>query len=106
MRCVSAFRLKESVAAVILSSCIAGGIGAVTSPGVAANAEAITIAVNRASKGDRLPPQAPIAQRSQPNSPSTDITHSSPKTTPLGCDPAFSPVADPVRAHIYKRCMA
>jgi hypothetical protein len=28
------------------------------------------------------------------------------KRVPVGCDPAFSPFADPALAHIYKRCMA
>jgi len=28
-----------------------------------------------------------------------------PERTPVGCDRAFSPIADPAQAKIYKRCM-
>jgi hypothetical protein len=104
MRCVSSYGLKETIAAVVLSSFIAGGVGAMTSPGVADNAQGTT-SVNRTLKGDRLP-LAPIAQQSRHNSPAAGMAPATRTRAPLGCDPAFSPVADPARGHIFKRCMA
>jgi hypothetical protein len=63
----------------------------------------VSVSVNRVNKGDRL------TQRSidRPSHNSTSIEVVVPhKRVPLGCDPAFSPFADPALAHIYKRCMA
>lgn len=98
-----AFSLKGTVTAVILSGFIAAGVAELNSPSVAGNAEAITISINRTHKGDRLP------QRSLPHHPtsstSPEMVPAPPKRVPLGCDPAFSPVADPARAHIFKRCI-
>jgi hypothetical protein len=105
MRCAFAFSLKETFTAAVLSCFIAGGVAEMTIPSVADNAQAVTIAVNRANKGDRLP-QASLPHDHLNNSTSTEMAPTSPKRVPLGCDPAFSPVVDPARAHIFKRCMA
>jgi hypothetical protein len=61
-----------------------------------------SVSVNRVNKGDRLSPSS--VDRSSQNSTSTESMVPL-KRVPLGCDPAFSPFADPARAHIYKRCM-
>jgi hypothetical protein len=95
MRASFAYGLKETVAAVLLSSFIAGGVCAMTSSGAAQNEQAI--AVDRTNKGDRLP----SAVQQQPS----ETIPAARKRTPLGCDPAFSPVVEPTLAHIYKRCM-
>jgi hypothetical protein len=101
MRWILAYGLKETIGAVALSCFIAGGVGAMTAPTLVENSNAPTISVDRTHKGDRLP-QAPIhRQRSTESS----IVPPSSKRVPLGCDPAFSSVADPARAHIFKRCM-
>ena len=94
MRGLFAYGLKEIAAAVVLSSFIAGGVGAMTGPASPASDKSVVTSVNRTLKGDRLP----IAFRPQHNSTST-VT-SSQKRAPLGCDPAFSPVADPARAYL------
>ncbi len=98
----AAYSLKDAIAVAILSCFIAGVVTEMTSPSVAGNnAEAVTISVNRAHKGDRLP-QASLP----PDYPtSTDMAPASPKQVPLGCDPVFSPVVDPASAHIFKRCI-
>lgn len=101
MRCTSSYHFKRTVAAVLLSCFIAGGVGAMTNPAVTESNETTTISVNRTQKGDRLP-QASIAYP-RPND--SEIS-TSPKPVPLGCDPAFSPVAAPQFAHIFGRCMA
>jgi hypothetical protein len=103
MRCSFGYGLKETIAAVVLSCFIAGGVGAVTTPSVANSTEAVTSSVNRTNKADRLP-QAPTAKRSQRKRTSTDIAPLT-KRTPLGCDPAFSTVVEPTLAHIFKRCL-
>jgi hypothetical protein len=127
MRPFFSYGVKEIAAACLLSGCIAGGIVAMTSPGAA-------VAVDRSNKTDRLPqgatgqefsgqPSAPSTQVSgqpsgQPSSQSAEQSSqqskdnaaapksgSSRKGPPLGCDPAFSPVAEPDRAHVFNRCM-
>ncbi len=102
MRCTFAYGLKETVAALVLSCFIAGGVGAMTSPAVSESNDPIMTLINRTHKGARLP-QASMPYP-QPNDP--EIVPASPKRAPLGCDPAFSSVADPARAHIFMRCMA
>ena len=104
MRGSFTYGLKELAAAIVLSSFIAGGVGAMTGPASPASHKSVGTSVNRTLKGDRLP-STPIAKRSPHNSTSTESTPS-PRRAPLGCDPAFSPVADPARGHIFKRCMS
>lgn len=104
MRCSFSYGLKEIAAAAVLSFFIAGGVGAVTEPGASESEQSVAVSVDRTNKADRLP-QVPSAQRSQHGLPSTEIVPS-PKRAPLGCDPVFSPVADPARAHFFKRCTA
>ena len=60
-------------------------------------------AVNRINKGDQLAP-ALIHQVQQRLVPPAGAMKTSLQRPPLGCDGAFSPVADPARAGIYKRC--
>jgi hypothetical protein len=87
------------VAAVVTNAPAAGGTSGAT---ISAPTSDRLVSVNRANKGDRLS-QAP-AERLSRSSPSTEAV-ASPKRVPLGCDPAFSPVADPSRGTIYKRCV-
>ena len=89
-----------AVAAVVVNAPAAGGVS-VTS--ISAPTSDRLVSVNRANKGDRLS-QVPT-ERPSHSSPSTEAV-APPKRVPLGCDPAFSPFADPALAHIYKRCMA
>ena len=54
--------------------------------------------VLQGTKSDRLPTPELLNRHSH----TTSITSS--KYVPLGCDPAFSEIADPLRAYIFKRC--
>jgi hypothetical protein len=84
-----------------IGACIAGAMNA---PGASAhNAQSEFTNVNRVNKGDQLT-AAPIRQVQQGLSPLAESMKTSLQRPPLGCDPAFSPVADPARAAIYKRC--
>jgi hypothetical protein len=62
-------------------------------------------AINRIQKEDRLA-EGLVAKQS-PSFPSS-FERALPLSKPilLGCEPAFSSVADPARSHIYGRCMA
>jgi hypothetical protein len=101
MRCISSYCIKKTIAAVVVSCFIAGGVSAMTKPAVTERNETIIISVNRTQKGDRL--QASIAQQHPNNSKTISAP---PRRVPFGCDPAFSPVAAPEFAHIFGRCMA
>jgi hypothetical protein len=62
-----------------------------------------TVTVDRTNKGDRLPQASPPEQSSSSLVPAKPT---SPKRVPIGCEPAFSPVADPAGAHIFLRCLS
>jgi hypothetical protein len=102
-----AFSPKEIIASVMLSSVITLCIGAMTRTEVSADPHAFTIAVNRTNKGDRLPhARTPGQVLSAPfNTETSGTAKGFPMKPPFGCDPAFSPIAAPLLAHISKRCM-
>jgi hypothetical protein len=96
----SARIIAVAVACVVMSGPVAGSVSGINTS--ATTPEAL-VSVNRVNKGDRLT-QAPTDRLSH-NSTSMEVVVPL-KRVPLGCDPAFSPFADPALAHIYKRCMA
>jgi len=96
---VAGVTLIIGAAAVVMNGPAAGGVSGTS---ISATTSDRLVSVNRVNKGDRLSP-AP-AERLSHSSPSTEAVVP-PKRVPLGCDPAFSPVADPARGNIYKRCM-
>ena len=84
-----------------VAACI---VGATNAPGASAHSAPTEITnVNRVNKGDQLT-ASPIQQTQQILSPPAEGMKTSLQRPPLGCDPAFSPVSDPTRATIYKRC--
>ncbi len=93
----------------LFSICIKGAIAVVgcavlfcvaNEPGTAQYERRTAIVSNSAKKGDRLPTSAAKAP-----TPSFYAKPSSPRRPPLGCDPMFSPIADPAHASLYGRCM-
>jgi hypothetical protein len=72
-------------------------VGGMSGPSISAPTVERSVSVNRINKNDRLS-QAPAEQQSH-SLPSTEAVVPS-KRVPLGCDPAFSPVADPARGNI------
>jgi hypothetical protein len=98
----------------ILCSVGACIIGATNPPSAAARtAPAEITAVNRVNKADQITTtmvrqvqanQVQANQVQQRLSPSSGGVKTSLQRPPLGCDGAFSPVAEPARAGIYKRC--
>src|SRR5262245_31446919 len=93
------FIVAAVVAAAATDDPFAGGMSWAAT--AATNSEG-SVSVNRVNKGDRLSPSS--VDRLSQNSTSTESMVPL-KRVPLGCDPAFSPFADPALAHIYKRCV-
>jgi hypothetical protein len=81
--------------AVMLAALFAGIVCIVTS-GHANEAKLATTSVDRAHKGDRLPSQSGFDK---------SRTTKAPILVPAGCDPAFSPVAEPEHSRIFGRCV-
>jgi hypothetical protein len=70
---------------------------AVTDAGVAMSAQTSVDSVDRTHKSDRL--------NTSHRLPSTSAVTTLPRP-PVGCESAFSPTADPARAHIFGRCVS
>ncbi len=83
-------------------------LGAAPSPGAGAAERTPAMSVNHFRKGDRLPlpyPDSPNSQGAWRNRPMPDGLQSQ-QRTPVGCDPAFSPVSSPAPIVVYGRCIA
>ena len=95
-------RAAKNIALIGVVSCLAvtGFAQAVTGAGAALSTQADIVSVDRIHKGDRLP-QVPKRTSNVP--PPVVTTLSRP---PIGCEPAFSRVADPKRSHIFGRCIS
>jgi hypothetical protein len=85
-------------------------LGAAPSSGSGAVERTPAMSVNHFRKGDRLP----LLHPGSLNVPSNQGVWQGQRLpnglqtqeqTPLGCDPAFSPVSSPARAVVYGRCM-
>jgi hypothetical protein len=85
-----------------IGACVASATNA---PGAAVRGTQTEIAINinRINKGDRVTPSL-IQHAQRQLSPLAEGAKAQLQRPPLGCDPAFSSVADPGRAGIYKRC--
>jgi hypothetical protein len=86
--------------AVVGGLTVAGLAVALTGAGAASSAGADIISVDRTHKGDRLSQlPKPISKMSLP----AVTTLAKP---PVGCEPAFSRIVDPDRAHVFGRCIS
>ena len=94
------YSLKQASVVAVLGCAIVGGIAAIDAPR-AGNDQTVVVTVNRTNKGDKLLSAAkPAAQLNNVSKLTT-----TPKGPPLGCDPLFSSIADPVKARLYyRRC--
>jgi hypothetical protein len=94
--------LTKIVAIGALAWFVAGGVSAVMALGATKSGTSLALSVDRTGKGDRLVSVA--ASKPRVNAPSpVASTRSSP---PFGCDSAFSRIAEPRQAHIFRRCTA
>ncbi len=97
----SSVRFKHVVAALLLSCFIAGVVTALTSPVTASNAAPPSRSIG-SLKGDRLPVAPAIKPKQHDSTPAEKPVR---KPALLGCEPAFSPFAEPTRAHIISHCL-
>jgi hypothetical protein len=102
---VSALRVSSRAAAKITAIivgfiAVAGFAAGVTGAGAALSTQADIVSVDRAHKGDRLS----VAPKHSPTVSSPGVTTLS--HPPIGCESAFSRVADPKRSHIFGRCVS
>jgi hypothetical protein len=95
-------RAAKSFAVIGVAGCLAltGLAAAVHGAGAAISTQSDVVLVDHTHKGDRLPP---ASKQTSPVSSPVVTTLSRP---PIGCDPAFSRVADPKRSHIFGRCIS
>ena len=95
-------RTTNSLIVLGFVSCFAvtGFAIAATGAGAALSAQPDIVSVNRTHKSDRL---SLMSKSAAPVSSSAVTTLLRP---PIGCELAFSRVADPARAHIFGRCVS
>ena len=82
----------RQIAGAVMLAAVLAGVACIATSGFANEAKFATPSVDRTHKSDRLPP-------------ASNFTTTVPKIVPAGCDPAFSPVADPERSRIFGRCI-
>jgi hypothetical protein len=91
--------LKITIAVVVLGSFAAATVGAMSAPRTA-NSASVEASVNRTNKADRLV----VAKASPASAPRQSSMSTGPR--PIGCDPAFSPLAEPGRKQFFGRCVS
>jgi hypothetical protein len=89
-----------AVFGVVACLTVAGLTAALTGAGAAFSAQADFVSVDRSHKGDRL------SLLPKPTSVVSSPTVTTLAKPPVGCEPAFSRVVDPDRAHIFGRCIS
>ncbi len=93
--------LKKGVAVATVGCLLSGSFvaAAISYSSAETSERAGDISVNRTNKGDRLPSGVTLRHAPTLSSPAVSAA------PPIGCDPAFSRVAEPRRAHILGRCI-
>jgi hypothetical protein len=92
--------LKLSIAIVLAGSFVAATLCSVSAPR-AAGSGGFETSVNRTNKGDRLESVMAKASPTAPQHSSISVGR-----RPIGCEPAFSPLAEPGRKQFYGRCVS
>ena len=95
--------LKEFVVAASLVIMTVAALATTTAPNDTGREPAALVSVDRTNKGGRLP-YSSISKTHANSSLVTTTPQATPQQLPLGCDSAFSSLADPTRPNIYKRC--
>jgi len=93
--------LKITIAAVVVGSFAAATVGAMSAPRAASNTS-VEVSVNRTNKADRL--ESVLARATQVSAPRQ--SNMSVGRRPVGCEPAFSPLAEPGRRQFFGRCVS
>jgi hypothetical protein len=93
--------LKLTIATLVLGSFAAATFSSASAPRAAAG-EGFEVSVNRTNKADRL---ESVVAKSNPASAPRQSSMSVGRR-PIGCDPAFSPLAEPARKQFFGRCVS
>jgi hypothetical protein len=95
-------RAVKKIAIIGVVGCLAaaGLAAAVSGAGASLGTQADVVSVERSHKGDRLQ----LAPKQTSTVPLPVVTTLS--RPPIGCEPAFSRVADPKRSHVFGRCIS
>ena len=93
--------LKITIAAVVVGSFAAATVGAMSAPR-AAGSTSVEVSVNRTNKADRL--ENVLARATPASAPRQ--SNMSVGRRPVGCEPAFSPLAEPGRKQFFGRCVS
>jgi hypothetical protein len=93
--------LKIIIAAVVVGSFAAATVGAMSAPR-AASSTSVEVSVNRTNKADRL--ESVLARATPASAPRQ--SNMSVGRRPVGCEPAFSPLAEPGRKQFFGRCVS
>ena len=95
-------RAVKKIAIIGVVGCLAaaGLATAVSGAGASLGTQADVVSVERSHKGDRLQ----LAPKHTSTVPLPVVTTLS--RPPIGCEPAFSRVADPKRSHVFGRCIS
>ena len=91
---------KIAITGVVGCLAVTGLADAVTGVGASLGIQTDVVSVERSHKGDRLQ----LAPKHTLTVPSPVVITLSPP--PIGCEPAFSRVADPKRSHVFGRCVS
>jgi len=87
-----------AASAILAVTVVTAGMNA---PGIAKSERQNIAVTNSSKKSDRLP----VTFTDQAAKPSqSKVTKSAGRRPPFGCDPMFSPIADPAQAGLYRRC--
>ena len=100
--CIVGNNSKQMAVACVSSGVIAAGISALTNPPVADSLPALTISVNRMSKGDRLRLAPRLERPGQIHTPNDGVGPVENKLA--GCDPSVSLLAAP-QPKVAIRCV-
>jgi hypothetical protein len=95
-------RATKNIDVVGVVTCLAvtGFAAAVHGVGAASGIQSVIVSMADTHKGDRLSP-APKNISAVPSPAVTTLSR-----PPIGCEPAFSGVSDPMRSHIFGRCIS
>jgi hypothetical protein len=93
--------LKITIAAVVVGSFAAATVGAMSAPR-AASSTSVEVSINRTNKADRL--ESVLARATPASAPRQ--SNMSVGRRPVGCEPAFSPLAEPGRRQFFGRCVS
>jgi hypothetical protein len=87
---------SSQFAGAVMLAALFAGVACIATSGHANEAKLGTASIDRTHKGDRLPLASKLNDSKNMKMPAI---------VPAGCDPAFSPFAEPEHSRIFGRCV-